>query len=79
MNAVKSRSATVSTLTDAVRSDLISHMCDIAVRLDRKITWDPKTETIVGDSEASAGCSMRPMDCAAPWTRSDLDRELTTP
>ena len=44
MDAVKTRSATVSPLTDAVRTDLISHMCDIAVRLDRKITWDPKTE-----------------------------------
>jgi hypothetical protein len=65
VNAVKTRSATVSTLTDAVRSDLISHMCDIAVRLDRKITWDPKTETIVGDSEASRRLH-RPM--RSPWT-----------
>ncbi len=63
--AVKSRSATVSPLADAVRSDLISHMCDIAVRLDRKITWDPKQVTIVGDSEA-ARMLHRPM--RSPWT-----------
>ncbi len=65
VDAVKSRSATVSPLPDAVRSDLISHMCDIAVRLDRKITWDPKQETIVGDSEAARMLN-RPM--RSPWT-----------
>jgi predicted dehydrogenase len=65
VHAVKTRSATVSTLSDAIRSDVISHMCDIAVRLDRKITWDPKAETIVGDSEAPQKLH-RPM--RPPWT-----------
>jgi predicted dehydrogenase len=65
VDAVKQRSATVSPLADAVRSDLISHMCDIAVRLDRKITWDPKQEAVVGDSEA-ARMPHRPM--RSPWT-----------
>ena len=65
VDAVKSRSATVSPLADAVRSDLLSHMCDIAVRLDRKVTWDPKQEDIVGDSEATRMLH-RPM--RSPWT-----------
>ena len=65
VDAVKSRGATVSPLPDAVRSDLISHMCDIAVRLDRKITWDPKKEQIVGDSQATAMLH-RPL--RSPWT-----------
>jgi predicted dehydrogenase len=65
IDGVKSRRAPVSTLTDAVRSDLISHLCDIAVRLDRKLTWDPKKEEILGDSEAAAMLH-RPM--RAPWT-----------
>ena len=65
VDAVKTRTATVSPLADAVRSDLISHMCDIAVRLDRKITWDPKQEAIVGDSEATRMLH-RPM--RSPWT-----------
>ena len=55
----------VSPLPDAVRSDIISHLCDIAIRLKRKITWDPKTETIVNDPQATRMCS-RPM--RAPWT-----------
>jgi predicted dehydrogenase len=65
VDAVKSRGATVSPLFDAVRSDLMSHMSDIAVRLDRKITWDPQKEEIIGDSEASRMLH-RPM--RAPWS-----------
>ncbi len=65
VDAVKTRGATVSPLVDAVRSDLMSHMCDLAVRLDRKITWDPRSETIVGDSEA-ARMMHRPL--RSPWT-----------
>jgi predicted dehydrogenase len=65
IDAVKSRSTTVSPLTDAVRSDVISHICDIAVRLDRKITWDPKKVEIIGDSEATRMLH-RPM--RSPWT-----------
>jgi hypothetical protein len=29
------------------------HLCNIAIRLDRKLEWDPETEQIVGDSEAN--------------------------
>ena len=65
VDAVKARKGTVSPLPDAVRSDIISQLCDIAIRLKRKITWDPKTETIVDDPEATKLCS-RPM--RAPWT-----------
>jgi hypothetical protein len=65
VNAVKSRKQAVSPLADAVRSDIISHLCDIAVRTKRKITWDPKKEEIVGDADA-AKMLHRPM--RAPWT-----------
>lgn len=65
IDAVKSREQPVSNLTDAVRSDVISHLCNIAVRLSRKVTWDPKKEQIVGDAEASA---MMHRDMRAPWT-----------
>ena len=65
IDAVKSRGPTVSPLGDAVRSDIISQLCDIAVRTKRKITWDPKQEVIVGDDEASKMLS-RPL--RAPWT-----------
>ena len=53
IDAVKARKGAVSPLPDAVRSDIISQLCDIAIRLKRKVTWDPKKEVIVGDAEAS--------------------------
>jgi predicted dehydrogenase len=30
------------------------HLCNIAMRLDRPLKWDPQTEQIVGDEEANA-------------------------
>jgi hypothetical protein len=65
LDAVRSRQGAVSPLPDAVRSDVISHLCDLAVRLERPLTWDPKAQTIVGDSEAAALLD-RPM--RAPWS-----------
>jgi len=65
VDAVKSRVDPVSNIEDAVRSDIISHLCDIAVRTGRKITWDPKKEVIVGDAEAS---KMLHRDMRPPWT-----------
>ncbi|HID77854.1 MAG TPA: Gfo/Idh/MocA family oxidoreductase [Planctomycetaceae bacterium] len=65
IDAVKSRSDPVSPIEDAVRSDVISHLCDIAVRTGRKITWDPQREEIVDDPEASKMLT-RPM--RDPWT-----------
>jgi len=64
IDAVKSREPAISPLGEAVRSDNISHMCDIAVRTGRKITWDPTKEVIVDDAEASKMLH-RPM--RAPW------------
>jgi len=65
IDCVKSRQEPVSSLLHAVRSDIISQICDIAIRTGRKITWDPKQEAIVGDAEASKMLS-RPM--RGPWT-----------
>lgn len=64
VDAVKARHDGVSNLADAVRSDIISHLCDIAIRLKRKVTWDPKQEAIVGDEEAAKRLH-RPM--REPW------------
>ena len=65
VDCVKSRRTPVSNIDDAVRSDNISQLCDIAIRTGRKITWDPKREVIVGDDEAAKMLS-RPL--RAPWT-----------
>ena len=51
--SVRTRRAPVSNIDDAVRSDFISQVGDIAIRVGRKIVWDPAKETIVGDDEAA--------------------------
>jgi len=53
IECVKARRTPVSPIDDAVHSDSIGHVSEIAVRTGRKITWDPVKETILGDAEAS--------------------------
>lgn len=64
IECVKSRKTPVSHVDDAVRSDIISHVSDIAIRVGRKIKWDPVKEEIIGDDEARSMCT-RAM--RAPW------------
>jgi hypothetical protein len=64
IDAVRTRGHTASPVADAVRSDLISQLSNIAIRLKKKITWDPKKNAIVDDAEATKMLS-RPM--RAPW------------
>lgn len=59
IDAVKSRKPAISTLEDAVRSDIISHLCDMAIRTKSKVTWDPKKEAIV-DNQAASRMLARP-------------------
>jgi len=53
IKAVKTRQDPVSNIEDAVYSDAISHVGDIAVRCGRKLIWDPIKEQFVGDDEAN--------------------------
>jgi hypothetical protein len=65
LDCMKSRTPTINPLESAIRSDTISHLSDICIRLRRTIRWDPKAEKIVGDAEATRMLD-RPM--RAPWT-----------
>lgn len=53
VDCIKTRAQTVSPLEAAIRSDTISHMADICVRLGRPIKWDPQAEAIVDDPQAT--------------------------
>lgn len=52
VDCIKSRQATLNPLESAIRSDTISHLSDICIRLGRPIKWDPEKEQIIGDEEA---------------------------
>ena len=62
--SVKQRQDAVSNIDDAVRSDAISHISDIAIRTGRTITWDPIQEKIIGDEE---GTRMLSRAWREPW------------
>jgi hypothetical protein len=65
VESMKTRRPTINPLESAIRSDTISHLSDIAIRLGRPIRWDPEKEEILGDAEAT-GKLDRPM--REPWT-----------
>lgn len=50
---VKSRQKPVADISIGHRSATVCHLGNIAVRTKKKISWDPKTEMIVGDPEAA--------------------------
>ncbi|MBM3879759.1 MAG: Gfo/Idh/MocA family oxidoreductase [Verrucomicrobia bacterium] len=64
IDSVKSRQPTITPAETAHRSAVPGHLGLIALRVRRKIQWDPKQEVIVGDDEASKLLS-RPY--RAPW------------
>jgi len=53
-------------MNDAVRSDVMSHLCDIAIRTGEQITWDPVKQEIIGGSDKAKAMASRPV--RAPWT-----------
>ncbi len=65
IDCVKSRQDPVESVECGHRVASLCHLGNIAMKLDRKIHWDPDKEEIVGDDEAAQMLS-RPM--RAPWT-----------
>ncbi|MBI1390028.1 MAG: twin-arginine translocation signal domain-containing protein [bacterium] len=65
IDCVYSRQPTITPVETAARSIGVGHLGEIAMLVQRKIHWNPKTEEIIGDAEASAllGRSYR-----EPWT-----------
>jgi predicted dehydrogenase len=64
LDCVKTRSQPVSHAEVAQRSHTIVHCANLAVRLGRKLRWDPRTELFPGDSEAN---NMLARTMRAPW------------
>ncbi|MDR3110903.1 MAG: Gfo/Idh/MocA family oxidoreductase [Planctomycetaceae bacterium] len=53
IRCIKEGGLTISDVTSHLQTMNSCHLCCIAARLNREIKWDPKTETIVGDANAS--------------------------
>lgn len=53
IDAIRGKRKELCPLSDAIISDSISHVGNMAVRTGRKITWDTKKGKVTGDSEAN--------------------------
>jgi predicted dehydrogenase len=51
--AIRGTEPELSPLDEAIISDTISHLGDIAIRTGRKVTWDPNKGEVTGDPEAN--------------------------
>jgi predicted dehydrogenase len=65
IDCVLERKQPISSLSSAINSDNISHLCNISILTGRTIRWDPEKRTIIDDDEAVKLMS-RPM--RDPWT-----------
>lgn len=54
LDCVKTRETPVADISIGHRSATVCHLGNIAVRSGKELRWDPKSETIVGDAEASS-------------------------
>lgn len=65
IDSVKSRAESICPIDDSIRSDALCHISDIAIRLNRKLTWDPQKEQFIGDPGANLRLKAHPM--REPW------------
>jgi len=62
--SVKSRKETVAPAVVGHRAASLGHLANIALKMKRKIRWDPEKEVIIGDKEASR---LLTKDYRKPW------------
>ncbi len=65
IDCVKSRQEPIEPVEIGHRTSIICHVGNIAMRLKRKLRWDPAAEQFVGDDEANA---MLRRPYRKPWT-----------
>ena len=53
LECIRTRQTPVSSIDAAVRTDTVCHLCDVAMRLGRRLQWDPATERFVNDAPAN--------------------------
>jgi predicted dehydrogenase len=64
LDCIKSRQKPIADIEVGHRTATVCHLGNMAVRLGRKLQWDPAKEQIVGDEEAAA---MLTRPYRAPW------------
>ncbi|HOX56305.1 MAG TPA: Gfo/Idh/MocA family oxidoreductase [Candidatus Paceibacterota bacterium] len=65
LDCIKSRAQTVCPIDEAVQSDTLCHLSEIALHFNRKLVWDPMKERFPCDEEANFRLLGREM--REPW------------
>jgi len=65
LDCTRTRATPIAHIDDAVQSDILCHISEIAIRLEQKLRWDPQAEKFI-DNEAANRRLSRPM--RSPWT-----------
>lgn len=65
LDSIKSRELPICDVEIGHRSASVCHLGNIAIRTGKKLTWDPKAETFVGDAEAA---KMLSKEYRKPWS-----------
>ncbi|MBN1803985.1 MAG: Gfo/Idh/MocA family oxidoreductase [Sedimentisphaerales bacterium] len=65
LDCVKTRNDTICPIDVAVQADIICQITNIAIRLEQKLKWDPKTERFVNNDAANRLLSRA---LRSPWT-----------
>jgi myo-inositol 2-dehydrogenase / D-chiro-inositol 1-dehydrogenase len=65
LRCIRTRKATYHPVEDLHRTSSIAHMGNIAMKLKRKLKWNPSTEEFIDDAEANF---MRSRADREPWT-----------
>jgi len=60
IECVRSRQSTICPIDESVQADTLCHLSDIATRLERKLTFDPRSEKFVRDDESNRRLQLRP-------------------
>ena len=65
LDSVRSRAPSVCPIEEAIKADQLCHVADLALRLRRRLMWDPQKERFLADSEAQERIASRNM--RSPW------------
>ena len=65
VDAIKNRTRAICDIEAAVRGDTLCQLSLIAVKLGRRLQWDPKAERFPSDEAAAA--MLRPRACRGEW------------
>jgi hypothetical protein len=65
LDSVKSRDEAICPIDESVWSDTLCHISELAIRLNRKLIWDPKKESFIDNKEANLRLAARKP--RSPW------------